>query len=179
MRNANNQSVTLPSFLLGALIAVVVLVMAPATAFARATVGKFHVEESFSETITNYPCPEGIPVLMTGTSTTDGHFTDAGRHFSFHGTNVLDYRVDREDGSYALGYVTDHFNFVFNINRPRNVVSSAQQEQATLYAANGQAIGTITVHVTEHLTYTDLNGNDEPDPGEITVEVDHSKVTCP
>jgi hypothetical protein len=167
---------------LGVLIAAVVLATAPAAALARADAGKFHDEVSFSDTITNFPCPEGIPVLMTGTDIIDGHFTDAGQHLSFHGTKSTDYRVDREDGSYALGHLTDHFNFVFNVfnlNPARNVVSSAQQEQATLYAANGQVIGTITVHVTEHLTYTDLNGNHEPDPGEITVHVDQSKTTCP
>ena len=167
------------SLLLGLLIATVVLVTAPATSFARATTGKIHLEEPFSETIANFPCLEGIPVLMTGTLTRDSRFTDAGRHLSFHGTNTIDYRVDGEDGSYALGRVIDHFSFAINFNRPRNVVSSTQKEQATLYAADGQPIGTITVRVTHHVTYSDLNGNFEPDSGEITVEVDQSKVTCP
>jgi hypothetical protein len=166
-------------FSLGMLIAALVVVTTPAAAFARATTGTFHFEEPFSDTITNFPCPEGVPVLMTGTLIRDGHFTETGRHLSFHGTNAVDYRVDREDGSYALGHLIDHFNFVFNFNRPRNVVSSTQKERATLYTANGQTIGTITVHVTHHLTYSDLNGNLEPDPGEITMEVDQSKVTCP
>ena len=181
MRNRptiNKRSVVRPGFALGVLIAAVLLT-APAVSFARATVGKFHVEQPFSDTITNFPCAEGVPVPMTGTVTTDGHFTDAGTHFTAHGTDTIDYRVDLEDGSYALGQVVDHFSFAINFNRPRNVVSSTQQEQATLFAADGQMIGTMTLHVTYHVTYSDLNGNGEPDPGEITTEPDRFKVTCP
>ena len=167
-----------PKWTTAVLIVALVLTTAPA-AFARATTGRFHfVEGPDSGTLTDYPCFEGVPVRITGTLTRDGHFTDAGRHVSFHGTNRIDYSVEVADGRHALGQLIDHFNFVFNLNRPRNIVSSTQQEQATLYAADGQAIGTIVVHVTHHLTYSDLNGNFEPDPGEITVEVDHSKVTC-
>jgi hypothetical protein len=183
MRNRptiNSQCVVRPSFSLCVLIAAVVLVTAPAvSSFAQATVGKFHFEEPFSDTITNFPCAEGVPVLMTGTVTTDGHFTDAGNHFTVHGTNTIHYRVDLEDGSYALGQVIDRFSFAINFNRPRNVVSSTQKERATLYGANSQTLGTMTVHVTHHVTYSDLNGNGEPDPGEITTEADLFKVTCP
>jgi hypothetical protein len=175
----NKQSVVRRGFALGVLIAAVLLLTTPAVSFAQATVGKFHVEQPFSDTITNFPCAEGVAVLMTGTVTSDGHFTDAGSHFTAHGTDTIDYRVDLEDGSYALGQVFDHFSFTINFNRPRNVVSSAQQEQATLYAANGETLGTMTVHVTHHVAYSDLNGNGEPDPSEITTEVDRFKVTCP
>lgn len=173
----DNRSAVRRRLSLGVLIAAVVLVTAPAASFARATVGKFHVEEPFSDT--NFPCAEGVPVLMTGTVTTDGHFTDAGSHFTAHGTDTIHYRVDLEDGSYALGQVIDHFSFAINFNRPRNVVSSTQKEQATLYAANGQTLGTMTLRVTHHVTYSDLNGNGEPDPSEITAEVDRARVTCP
>ena len=173
------QSVVGPSFSLGLLIAAVVLVAAPPASVARATAGTFHDVRPFSDTITNFPCAEGVPVLMTGTVTSDGHFTDAGRHLTVHGTDTIDYRVDLADGSYALGHVIDHFSFAINFNRPRNVESSTQKEQATLYSANGQTIGTMNVSVTLHVTYADLNGNFEPDPGEITTEVDRFKVSCP
>jgi hypothetical protein len=179
MKYPSHWSVVTQSLSLGMLIAAIVLVSAPAASFARATTDRFHfVEGPDSFTLTDYPCFEGVSVRMTSTLTRDGHFTESERHLSFHGTNTINYRVDVADGRHALGQVVDHFNFVFNLNRPRNVVSSTQQERATLYAANGQPIGAITVHVTHHLTYADLNGNFEPDPGEITVEVDRAKVTC-
>ena len=167
------------SLALGLLSAALVLVTAPAASFAGATVGTFHDEEPFSDTITNFPCAEGTPVLMTGTLITAGHFTDAGRHLSFHGTNTIDYRVELGDGRHAIGQVIDHFNFTFNLLQTRSVVTSAQQEDATVYAADGQPIGTITVRVTHHVMWSDVDGNFEPDPDEITSEVDRFKVTCP
>jgi hypothetical protein len=33
--------------------------------------------------------------------------------------------------------------------------------------------------VTFHVTYTDLNGNFEPDPDEVTADVDRFKFACP
>ena len=162
------------------LLVVALLLGAAPSASARASVGTFHFfGEAPPEPLTDFPCFEGVRVVMASTLTRDGHFTETGGHLSFHGTNTIDYRIDVADGRHALGQVIDHFNFVFNLNRPRSVVSSTQHEQATLYSADGQATGTIVVYVTHHLTYSDLNGNFEPDPGEITVEVDRSKVTCP
>jgi hypothetical protein len=173
----NDRSLARQSTLLGVLIVAVVLVAAP-TASARATTGKFHFEESFEDTITNFPCSEGIPVVMSGTVTGDGHFTESERHFSVHGKETSDYRVDLPDGSFALGHLVDRFRFIFNLNRPRSIETGTQTERATLYSANGRPIGTITVHVTIHFTYADRNGNFAPDPGEITVELERSKVTC-
>jgi hypothetical protein len=169
-----------PTIALSALIAAVVLLVAPAASFARAVTGKFHDDlGTDTSTLTDYPCAEGISVVMTGTLTRDGHFTAAGSHLSFHGTNVIDYTVDFPDGRHAAGQVIDHFNFTFNFNQTRSVVTSAQQEAATVYDANDQPIGTITVHVAHHVMWSDVNENGEPDPEEITAEVDNFKVTCP
>jgi hypothetical protein len=163
-----------------ALIVAAVLMAAPAATFARATTGKFHDEFPPETTpLTDYPCFEGVPVVMTSTETRDGHFTDAGRHLSFHGTNTIDYTVDVQDGRHAAGQVIDHFSFTFNFKQTRSVVTSAQQEEATLYSADGQPVGTIVVHVTHHVNWSDLDGNFEPDPDEIRQEVDRVKITCP
>jgi hypothetical protein len=164
---------------LGLLIAAATLMTAPAASFAGATAGRFHDEQPFSETITNFPCAEGTAVLMTGTVTSDGRFAETARHFSAHGTETIDYRVDLADGSYALGSVIEHFSFAINFNRPLNVESSIQKEQATLFSADGQPIGTMNVAVTFHVTYTDLNGSFEPDPDEVTADVDRFKFACP
>ena len=45
-------------------------------------------------------------------------------------------------------------------------------------AADGQPIGTFTVHVTIHVTYADVNDNFEPDPDETTVSFDRNRVRC-
>jgi hypothetical protein len=36
----------------------------------------------------------------------------------------------------------------------------------------------VTVHVTIHVTYADVNDNFEPDPDEITVSFDRNRVRC-
>jgi hypothetical protein len=161
------------------LFAIVILAATPGASLARATAGEFHDERSFSDTITNWPCAEGTPVLMTGTITSDGHFTELESHLSAHGTDAIDYRVDLPDGNYALGHVIDRFKFAINFNRPRNVDTSTQREQATLYSADGRPMGAMDVSVTYHVTYADVNGNFEPDPDEITTAVDRFRVTCP
>jgi hypothetical protein len=100
-------------------------------------------------------------------------------HFSVQGSNTSEYRADFPDGRYALGSETDHFSFGFSADLPVGTDTSAQQENATLYAADGQEIGTITVHVIHHTTFTDENGNFEPDPGELTSSVHRIRVRCP
>jgi hypothetical protein len=166
--------------LIPALLTAAFIAAAPAPSYGRADQGSFGFQDPLSETVTNYPCSGGAPVLMTGTVTTEGHFTVVEpRHFSASGTTLVDYRADFPDGRYALGSVTEHFALSSNFLRPRTADSNAQQEEATLYAANGQPIGTITVRVVNHVTYTDENGNFEPDPGEFTSSVDHITIRCP
>jgi hypothetical protein len=167
-------------FTLSALLGAAFVALGATAAHGQATAGSFQTVDSFSQTVTNYPCSGGAPVTMTGTLTTEGRFTDVDRrHFSVHGTNTSDYRADLGDGRYALGHETDHFSLSFNALRPQAVDTNAQQEQATLYSADGQPIGTITVHVIYHATYSDQNGNFEPDPGEITVQFRRIRITCP
>jgi hypothetical protein len=165
---------------IGALLSAALVSLLAGASYGRATAGSFHATSPpFSDTITNYPCFDGIPVTMTGTVTSDGHFTEVDpRHFSVHGTDTIDYHVDLGDGRYAIGQVIEHFGFRVNMNRPRTTETGAQQELATIYAADGQPIGTISVHVTTHVTYADLNGNFEPDPGEITASVDRLGIRC-
>jgi hypothetical protein len=165
---------------IGALLSAALVACVAGASYGRATAGSFHDSSPVSETVTNYPCVDGIPVTMTGTDTSDGHFTEVdSRHFSVHVTDTLDYHVDLGDGRYAIGQVVEHFGFRLNMNRPRTTDTGTQQELATLYASDGQPIGTITVHVITHVTYTDLNGNFEPDPDEITASVDRLRIRCP
>ena len=165
---------------IGGLLSAALVASVAGASYGRATAGTFHFETPpSSETLTDFPCFEGTPVTMTSTVTSDGHFTEVDpRHFSVHGTDTVDYHVDLGDGRYAIGRVFDHFGFRLNTNRPRTTETGAQQELATVYAADGQPIGTITVHVTIHVTYADLNGNFEPDPDEITVSFDRVRVRC-
>jgi hypothetical protein len=101
------------------------------------------------------------------------------KHVSVHGTNNSTYRADFGDGRYAVGEETDHFGFSFSLSSPVAVDTSTQQEEATLYAADGQPITTILVRVTHHVTDFDENGNLEPDRREITTTLARIAVRCP
>lgn len=178
--NLDARSTAVRSASLCTLLTAACMAFGTGTSYGQATTGAFEFEDTFSDTVTNYPCSGGAPVTMTGTTITRGHFTDSDpRHFSVHGTNSSEYRADFGDGRYALGEEADHFSLSFNARRPVAVDTDAQQETATLYAADGQPIGTITVHVIVHVTYSDENGNFEPDSGEIATTFRRIRVRCP
>jgi hypothetical protein len=52
----------------------------------------------------------------------------------------------------------------------QSVYTEAQQDRGTLYAANGEPIGNVTVFSLTHIT---ARG------GKITASVDRFRVTCP
>ena len=54
-----------------------------------------------------------------------------------------------------------------------------QQDRGTLYSADGQAIGIVSVFTLTHITWRDSNRNGVPDPGEVTADVSQFRVTCP
>jgi hypothetical protein len=54
----------------------------------------------------------------------------------------------------------------------------AIQASRTIYATDGQPIGQVMIHARSHITFSDANGNGQPDPGEITASVDHFRFTC-
>ena len=43
---------------------------------------------------------------------------------------------------------------------------------------DGEPIGQVFLHGVFHVTFRDANGNGEPDPGEITANVDRFLFTC-
>jgi hypothetical protein len=159
------------------LLTVAFMAVGAGSSYGQADAGSFEFQEPFSETVTNYPCSGGAPVTMTGTSTQKGHFTVVDpQHVSVQGSNTSEYRADFPDGRYAIGNEVDHFSFSFGASRPVVEDKSAQQEEAILYAADGQPIGTITVRVIHHVSFTDENGNLEPDPGELTSSVHRIRI---
>ena len=94
-----------------------------------------------------------------------------------HGTETQDYRIDFEDGRYLISHSPTHFEF--NVVGPRFKNTEAQQDRGTLYAGDGRPIGPVTVHTVSHMTWSDANGNGQPDPGEVTVDVEHFRISCP
>jgi hypothetical protein len=145
------------------------------TASAQATVGTFYNQETI--TGPDVSCT-GLSGTVTNTVTDAGRFVaNADGTFHVSGTTTQDYRTVWSDGSYQINHSPSHFEF--NTNATGEVVfTEAQQDRGTLYAADGQVIGQVTVFTLTHQTWRDLNGNGQPDSGEFTSIVDQFRVTC-
>lgn len=145
---------------------------------AQATVSSF--TETHTDTFTG-PLEDCLPPDLIGTSTltetATGHVVDTGKVHTVHGVNSFDLHVDFPNGIYVQsGLNRDIYTFV--ANPPLTVFNVATQEFRTIYAADGTQIGTLTIHGGFHITYRDTNGNGEADPGEITAQFDHFRLTC-
>jgi hypothetical protein len=150
-------------------------------ASGSADTGAFHIDQPFADTLTDFPCFEGIAGTITGTETIDGHFTENGPPslgFHAHGGTTQSYRVDLADGRYVLGTFTGRFSF--NATVGAHVKDSGGGwDRAIAYAADGTPIGPLTIQSVGHVTYVDANGNGQPDAGELTASVDHINADCP
>jgi hypothetical protein len=150
-------------------------------ASGSADTGTFHIDQPLADTLTDFPCFEGIAGTITGTETIDGHFTENGPPslgFHAHGSTTQTYRVDLADGRYVLGTFTGRFSF--NATVGGHVTDSGGGwDRAIAYAADGQPIGPLTIQSVGHVSYVDANGNGEPDPGEFTASVEHLNADCP
>jgi hypothetical protein len=121
--------------------------------------------------------PSDLVGNVTQTETTTGQVVDTGKVFTVHGVSMYDYHGDFPNGIYVQsGLSRDIFTFV--ANPPLTVFSDATQDFRTIYAADGTPIGTLSIHETIHVTFRDTNGNGEPDPGEISVQIDHFRLRC-
>jgi hypothetical protein len=156
-------------------LAVLGLLVFAGTASGQATIGTFYSQETI--TFPDVSICTGLTGTVTNTVTDAGRFVDAGGTFHVSGTTTQDYRAVWSDGSYLISHSPSHFEF--NTNSSQFVFTEAQQDRGTLYTADGQVIGKVTVFTLTHTTWRDTNGNGQPDPGEFTANVDQFRVTCP
>jgi hypothetical protein len=147
-------------------------------ALAKATVGTYYNVEPVT-TFTEPAGCNGELGTVTHTGVDSGHYVDTGHSFHVSGTNVQTYRVDFPDGTYILHESPTHYAFSFN--RHVAVRTDAQQDRGTIYDADGQVIGHVTITSVRHVTWSDLDGDNQPDPDEFRSEFDHFRVrnTCP
>ena len=168
------------SYLLVPLLSLVVFAfVAVHPAYGQATVVRFEFQNPLSGSTALPEClPPELIGTVTGTETTVGQFTDTTPGFHVHGTDTLDYQVDFPDGRYVLGTAVEHFDFNVNFQSGQTTNTVAIQEPRTIYAADGQPIGKVMIHALSHITFSDANGNGQPDPGEITANIDHFMFIC-
>jgi hypothetical protein len=114
---------------------------------------------------------------ITNVVTDSGHFVLTDDTFHISGLTLQDYRVDVSDGTYILSSSPTHFEIGGN-TQGQHEFTEAQQDRGTLYAANGDVIGIVSVFTQRHQTWRDTNSNGIPDPGEFTANVSQFRVTC-
>jgi hypothetical protein len=145
--------------------------------YGQATVGTFYSQETVTGIEPEFVCQPSPIGVVTNTVTESGHYviTDQGVHIS--GTSTQDYRIDFAGGSYLISSSPSHFERTTTSSV--EVITEAQQDRGTLYSADGQVIGIVSVFTLTHTTWRDSNGNGVPDQGEFTADVSQFRVTCP
>ena len=158
----------------------VVLSAALSASPAHAAAVVLRVSASHTDTfpVDGYFClPEGVGTA-TQTESSTGQFVDTGSGvFTFHGVDTYELRIDFADGSYVeSGLDRDLITRLFK--SPLTVRNVVTQDMETLYDAQGQPVGKIEIHAGSHITFTDSNGNGEPDDGEVKVTFDRFRLRC-
>jgi hypothetical protein len=154
------------------------VVLPAGLAQAQATVFRFEVTQTFTFDAPLEGClPEDLVGSVTVTETSTGQVVDTGKVFTIRGVDEFDYRLELPDGRFVQSGL-NRDRFVFVANPPHSVFNVVTQDFRTIYAADGTPVGTLSIHAGRHLTFNDLNGNGEPDPGEISAEFEYFRLRC-
>jgi hypothetical protein len=158
-----------------AAVSLMLLIQAPAQ--ARATVFRFFDRhtETFQDALEGCVPGEGTVTL---TETNTGQVVDTGnRVFSVRGVDIYDYHLNLPSGWYVQSTI-NRDRFVFVANGQHIVNHVVTQDFRTIYDADGQKVGTMTIHAGYKVVYTDRNSNFQPDPGEVTIERGYFNLNC-
>ncbi len=172
--------------------AALALLVPVGASFGAAETGTFTFSDQASDTLDLTATCLGTTGTLTGTEVVAGRFTENGPPaFGFHDhyTSTLDYRIDLADGRYVVGTSVEHADDnAIDLDHQENTDTYTSLEQfkssvaghddAALYSATGQRLGTVTVHHEGHMIWRDTNLNHQPDPGEIRSEIDRYTVRC-
>jgi hypothetical protein len=159
--------------------ALALALLVASSTYGQATTERFDIEFPFSGTTALPEClPEDLVGTLTGTNRQVGHVAETDRGFHVHGTETESYTVVFPDGSYVEGVATGHFKFNVTFRSGTTSVTTVIQEPRTIFDANDEPIGKVFIHAVSHITYRDVNGNGEPDEGELRANVDRFFFTC-
>jgi len=169
-------------------LAVSVSLLVSGAAQAAATVGSFgYPPTAFSGPLPADPTVCGMGSddgFISGTDELIGQFTRTDNGVSAHGTDTQTYRVDLPAtsvygaGSYILGSFVDHFAFAqYGTVTTNPGVGSDHGD--VVYNAAGEAIGSMTFHVVEDITWFDLGAPGPSPEDKVVVDFTRSRLTCP
>lgn len=158
---------------------VLLLAVVAPTAHAAVTSGTIFNQETEINQVGTPPCLSGdLSGIETVTFTTSGRFVQTGSGIHVEGTNAVAGRQVFTNGDIDIVDASSHFAFNASATSGQTVFSTAGHELHTTYNANGDVIARVNYAGVTHITYRDLNGNRQPDDGEITANFERVHVTC-
>jgi hypothetical protein len=167
------------------MLAVTAAVAAPAVAHAapsapaRATVGTFFNQETEVFPVDGTECVSGIGTgTETITFTNSGRFVETSSGFHVEGTTTIDSHTVFTNGYYVNASGHAHFAFDTSFTSGATVFTSGGPEVHTIFNAEDEAVAQVKFVGVSHITYRDLNGNGQPDEGEITSSFERFHFIC-
>jgi hypothetical protein len=146
---------------------------------ARTTVGTFFNQETEVFPVDGTECVSGIGTgTETITFTSIGRFVETNSGFHIEGTSTIDSHTVFTSGYYINASGHAHFNFDTSFTSGATVFSSGGPEIHTIYNAEDEAVAQVKFVGFAHVTYRDLNGNGQPDDGEITSGFERFHFIC-
>jgi hypothetical protein len=150
-----------------------------ATSSAQAQTGTFFDRHTDVNSVGTPECVSGdFAGTETATFTTSGRFVATDSGFHFEGMETLVSHTDFTNGDFIVATARNHFTFNTTFTSGQTVSTFAANELHTLYDGDGGVVARVSFHNVSHITYRDLNGNGQPDEGEIRVSFERSFFTC-
>jgi hypothetical protein len=167
------------------LIAAALLLPAGA-AQAEATVLRFEFTTPFTDFVPSDDCRPDVSATVVGTEVLVGQRVETpSGGVLLHGLITSTFTFQFSDGSYGVGESSDRFAAPFVVNGPSQETAISgftftHVDTITVYDAGGQAIGTNTFRLVEHITFKDLAPLGGPPGEEDIVRVDflRGRLTC-
>jgi len=161
---------------------VAVALLTATSAYGRASGGTFSWFDQSSgggSEVGLVPCYPDLAGTFTGTDAGQGRFVVNSTGVHVQVVETQNYRIDFENGLYLISSSPLHHTFNTDFVNGQSVSTDAQQDRGTVYDASGNVVGALDVWTVSHFTWNDLDGNQQPDPGEITATVSLFRFTCP
>ena len=156
-----------------------ILALAPATAHAQVDSGTFFDQQTEINQVGTPVCLEGdLTGTETITFTQSGRFVETASGFHFEGTLAISGRQVFTNGDIDRVDASSHFTFNTTATSGQTVSTSAGHELHTTFNAEGEVIARVNFAGVTHITYRDLNGNGQPDDGEITSNFERVHFAC-
>jgi len=159
---------------------VAVALLGATSAYGAASGGTFSwFEQGSGSDVGLVPCYPDLAGTFTGTDAGQGRFVVNSTGVHVQVVETQNYRIDFENGLYLVSSGPIHSTFNTDFVSGHSVSTEAQQDRGIVYDASGTVVGHLDVWTVSHFTWYDLDGNSQPDPGEIVATVSLFRFTCP